>query len=84
MARGRPTTATVSPREKMVGDRECSPIAIRPETLADRDAIRPLTAREFAKPSFSDATEGRLRTDVGECVRPDLMRDAIRRGRNPR
>jgi putative acetyltransferase len=43
-----------------LSDRERLPVLIRQESVADHDAIRSLTARAFAGPSFSDGTEPRV------------------------
>ena len=40
-----------------MGDRDRLSVVIRRESIADRDAIRSLTARAFAGLSFSDGTE---------------------------
>jgi len=40
-----------------LNDRGCLPVVIRRESVADRDAIRSLTARAFSGLSFSDGTE---------------------------
>ena len=44
----------------MAGSRELTSVAIRREMLADRDAIRDLTARAFADHPFSDGSEPRI------------------------
>jgi len=53
----------------MAGSRELLSVAIRSEMLADRDAIRDLTARAFAGHPFSDGSEPRIIDALEKVVR---------------